>query len=280
MFSSTRESRSTPHSQRFRPTCRGFHPLGGPRVHLFNQKHPRRSTKRRPKGVHPPDARSRVTVGDLRRPGQSPPPPPQPPPPPHECPPERRLPPECRLPPEGRVPPPPEAGVPPPPASRPLSRTIPHTSHTAPTTGAPSSSTVKTISIAAHPPFSPPERGPPTLPVAATARAARAPVSCHRRGGPVSCRRLRNPRRRHRTRSRHRRSGRPNARPNARRSRRFRRTSPSRCRPPTSRRRRHRPTNCSRNADVRTSTPSRSRHRSSAGRSPARRRRPRRSLSR
>lgn len=64
MFSSTRESRSTPHSQRFRPTCRGFHPLGGPRVHLFNRKRPRRSTKRRPEGVHPPNARCRVTVGD------------------------------------------------------------------------------------------------------------------------------------------------------------------------------------------------------------------------
>lgn len=52
------------HSQRFRPTCRGFHPPGGPRGHLFNQKRPRRSTKERPEGVHPPDARCRVTSGD------------------------------------------------------------------------------------------------------------------------------------------------------------------------------------------------------------------------
>lgn len=64
MFSSTREARSAPRPQRFRPTCRSFHPLGGPRVHLFNPKSPRRSTKRRPEGVRPPDARRRVTVGD------------------------------------------------------------------------------------------------------------------------------------------------------------------------------------------------------------------------
>lgn len=98
MFSSTRESRSTPHSQRFRPTCRGFHPLGGPRVHLFNRKRPRRSTKRRPEEftLRTPGAGS-LSVTVRRWPDQLPPPPqpPPPPPPPHDEPPPQEWPPEC-----------------------------------------------------------------------------------------------------------------------------------------------------------------------------------------
>lgn len=54
MFSPPRESRSTPHPQRFYPTWRGFHPLGGLSVHLFTGVSLRPPTKRCPAGVHPP----------------------------------------------------------------------------------------------------------------------------------------------------------------------------------------------------------------------------------
>lgn len=51
MFSQLRESRTTPHSQRFCPTWRGFHPPGGLSVLVFTSNAPRRPTKRCPAGL-------------------------------------------------------------------------------------------------------------------------------------------------------------------------------------------------------------------------------------
>lgn len=88
------------HSQRFRPTCRGFHPPGahGVTCSIKNVRVVQRKSARREFTLRTPGATS-LSVTARRRPGQLPPPPqPPPPPPPHDEPPPQECPPEPSLP--------------------------------------------------------------------------------------------------------------------------------------------------------------------------------------
>src|SRR6478735_3719733 len=120
MFSTSMQSRRTSLSQRFYPTCRGFHPSGGRTVHLFPRSQQKGARRELDPTGHlgrirpaPPHGRRRLT--------QLPPPPPQPPPPPPQLlPPPQEWPPEC--PPESPPPLSPAHQLPPPPPSLPEPR--------------------------------------------------------------------------------------------------------------------------------------------------------------